>query len=59
MAEERYVPTEQDLRGNAIFNAERLVTEQMRMGMHFPDPVKQMIEYAEAINAYIKTGETK
>ncbi len=59
MSEERYVPTEQDLRSNAVYPASRLVEEQLKQGVHFPDPAAQVITYAETFYQYVKTGETK
>ena len=53
----RYVPTDQDLRSSAIYTAERLVTERMRQFREPADPIKQTIEYADAIFKYIKEGQ--
>ena len=53
---EHQTPTDQDLRSAAVYPASRIVEEQIKQGAHFPDPARQIVEYAEVIHTYIKEG---
>jgi hypothetical protein len=53
---EHQPPTDQDLRSAAVYPASRLVEEQIKQGVHFPDPARQIVEYAEVIYIYFKEG---
>jgi hypothetical protein len=55
---ERYVPTDADIRTNVLYNATRLVEEQIKLGVTFPNPDKQAVQYAETLYTFIKEGRT-
>lgn len=53
---ERYIPTDQDMRSNAIYPASRVLEEQLKAGINFPDPIRTLLDYADAIYKYTKEG---